>query len=35
LISPASMMFIIVADLILETIILLVFIYGNQNVVPA
>ncbi len=35
LIGPGSMMFIIVADLILETIILLVFIYGNRKVVLA
>ncbi len=33
LIGPGSMMFIIVADLILEAIILLVFIYGNRKVV--
>ena len=33
--GPGSMMFIIIADLILEAIILLVFIYGNRKVVPA
>jgi len=35
LIGPGSIMFIIVADLILEAIILLVFIYGNRKVVLA
>ena len=35
LIGPGSMMFIIMADLTLEAIILLVFIYGNQKVVLA
>jgi hypothetical protein len=35
LIGPASMMFILVADLILETMILLVFIYGSRKVAIA
>jgi fucose permease len=35
LIGPGSMMFIIVADLILEAIVLWVFIYGTQKVVLA
>lgn len=34
-IGPASMMLIVLTDLILEAIVVLYFIYGNQNVVPA
>ena len=34
-IGPGSMMFMIIADLILEAIILLAFIYGNRKVVLA
>jgi fucose permease len=35
LIGPASMMWIIVADLILEAIVLLVFIYGARKIALA